>query len=154
MDCMDDGLYNFGYSSMDWTVKNSECWRGLYQDLHVHSYAFVIIYLSVYKAYCIGRYKIEPVMDSEFICSRPTTLSTGDPINNLQCTRLHDKEIRWGSSELSGNFEHSTKIQKVPGSIPSWISVDFLSSNMRHYKATLCQQLVLPKTAHISHSYF
>ena len=80
-------------SSMDWTVKDSECWRGLSQDLHVHSYAFTIIYLSVYKAYCIGRCKIEPVIDSEFICFRLITLSTGDPINNLQCTRLHDKEI-------------------------------------------------------------
>ena len=80
-------------SSMDWTVKDSECWRGLSQDLHVHSYAFTIIYLSVYKAYCIGRCKIEPVIDSEFICFRPITRSIGDPINNVQCTRLHDKEI-------------------------------------------------------------
>ena len=79
-------------SSMDWTVQDYECLRGLGKGLHVHSHAFFIIYihLSVYKAYYIGRYKIELVMDSKFIC---ITLSTGDPINNLQCTRLHDKEI-------------------------------------------------------------
>ena len=83
-------------SSMDWIVQEYECLRGLGKGLHVDSHAFFIIYihLSVYKAYYIGRCKIELVMDSEFICFRPITLSTGDPINNLQCTRLHDKESK------------------------------------------------------------
>ena len=98
MDCMDDRLYN-GLWTLFWT----QVWTGqskilnvgeacakiyMYIPMHLPSSTLVFIRLIAF-----GDTKIELVMDSLFICSRPTTLSTGDPINNVQCTRLHDKEI-------------------------------------------------------------
>ena len=61
---------------MDWTVKDHECWKRLFQGLHVDytgSYAFFISSIDVglrpILSQCVGIYEIEPVVDSERICS-------------------------------------------------------------------------------------
>ena len=66
-------------SSMDLTVKDYECWRGLCQGLHVHSYAFLISAFKAYHHNALGRYKIEPAVDSVCVCFRSTIYSTGNP---------------------------------------------------------------------------
>ena len=51
---LDCGLYYMNWtsgsiidSSMDWTVKDYECWRDLFQDLHVDFYPFFITWIDI-----------------------------------------------------------------------------------------------------------
>ena len=77
---------------MDWTG----LWQGLCLD-YTGSYAYFHHQHRCQCLYsqCVGRHEIEPLVDSECICSRPTTPSCPQeiPTYNKQCTWLHDKEI-------------------------------------------------------------